>query len=192
MAVESNQIMLRGWGGGNHEEPAFYDACDWMGVLVWEDFVFACGHYPASTDFFNLVKREAIINIKLLRHHPSILLFAGNIDDFQYREAEGLGYDPHNHDTESWLRSTLAARYIYGKVLAEATSFFALNIYYHFGSPYGGKTSADLTVGDIHQWNVWHSTQEPYQNFPSPAGRYIIEFGMQSFPSLETINSLFF
>jgi len=189
MAVDSNQIMLRVWGGGIYEQPAFYEACDEMGVLVWQDFMFACGNYPASTDFLDLVRREAFSNIKLLRHHPSIVLFAGNNEDYQYCEAESLDYDPHNHDPESWLRSTFPARYIYEKILAEATSSLVPDTYYHFGSPYGGKTSADSTVGDIHQWNIWHGTQEPYQRFPSLSGRFVTEFGMQGLPSTEIIDS---
>lgn len=188
MAVEGNQIMLRVWGGGIYEEQAFYDACDEMGVLVWQDFLFACGNYPAHDEFLNLVKREATANVKLLRHHPSIVLWAGNNEDYQYRESENLDYDPQDNDPESWLRSNFPARYIYEKVLVDITSCLIPNTYYHFGSPYGGKTTADSTVGDLHQWNVWHGTQQPYQNFPSLTGRFITEFGMQGLPSIHTID----
>ena len=188
-AVEGNQVMLRVWGGGIYEEPAFYDACDELGVLVWQDFMFACGNYPANTDFLELVRREAVANIKLLRHHPSIVLFAGNNEDYQYCETEHLDYDPQDHDPERWLRSTFPARYIYEKILAEATASLVPNTHYHFGSPYGGKTSADPTVGDIHQWNVWHGTQEPYQKLPSLSGRFVSEFGMQGLPSIDTIDN---
>ena len=189
MAVEGNQIMLRVWGGGIYEEQAFYDACDEMGVLVWQDFLFACGNYPAHEDFLDLVKREATANVKLLRHHPSIVLFAGNNEDYQYCETENLDYDPYDHDPESWLRSTFPARYIYEKVLADVTSSLIPNIYYHFGSPYGGKITADPTVGDIHQWNVWHGSQKPYQDFVSLTGRFITEFGMEGLPSIATVDS---
>ena len=189
MAVDCKQIMLRVWGGGIYEQPAFYDACDEMGVLVWQDFMFACGNYPADAEFLNLVKREAVANLKILRHHPSIVLFAGNNEDYQYCETENLEYDPGNHDPESWLHTNFPARYIYEKVLADITSSVVPDTYYHFGSPYGGKTTADPTVGDIHQWNIWHGTQEPYQNLPSLSGRFITEFGMQGLLSIETINS---
>lgn len=73
MAVDGNQIMIRVWGGGIFEEQAFYDACDEMGVLVWQDFLFACGNYPTHPDFLDLVKKEATVNVKRLRHHPSIM-----------------------------------------------------------------------------------------------------------------------
>ena len=189
MAVEGNQIMLRVWGGGVYEEQAFYDACDEMGVLVWQDFPFACGNYPAHDKFLDLVHREATANVKLLRHHPSIVFWAGNNEDYQYRETKNLDYDPHDHDPENWLRSTFPARYIYEKLLADVISSLFPNAYYHFGSPYGGTNSADPTVGDLHQWNVWHGTQQPYQNFPSLTGRFVSEFGMQGLPSIDTIDS---
>ena len=88
MAVEGNQVMLRAWGGGIFEEQDFYEACDEMGILLWQDFLFACGNYPAHEAFLDLVKREAVENIKLLRHHPSIVIWSGNNEDYQYRETE--------------------------------------------------------------------------------------------------------
>ncbi len=127
--------MSGGGGGGIYEEKTFYDAYDEPGVLVWQDFMFACGDYPANKEFLELVRREAIANIKLLRHHPSIVLLAGNNEDYQYRETENLDYNPHNHDPESWLRSTFLARYIYEKILADATSALVPYTHYHFGSP---------------------------------------------------------
>ena len=190
MATQCNQVMLRVWGGGIYEEQAFYDACDEMGVLIWQDFPFACGNYPAHDEFLDLVKREATANIKRLRHNPSIVIWAGNNEDYQYREAENLDYDVHDHDPENWLRSTFPARYIYEKLLPEVTSSLSPNAYYHFGSPYGGTNSADPTVGDLHQWNVWHGTQEPYQKFQLLTGRFVSEIGMQGLPSIDTIDTL--
>ena len=153
LAVEGNQIMIRVWGGGIFEEKAFYEACDEMGVLVWQDFLFGCGNYPANEEFLNLVKREAIANVKLLRHHPSIVIWAGNNEDYQYQESEKLEYDPKNKDAESWLKTTFPARYIYEKILVDVTKELIPDTYYHFGSPFGGKDTRDPTVGDIHQWN---------------------------------------
>jgi beta-galactosidase/beta-glucuronidase len=93
-------------GGGIFEEEAFYDTCDEMGVLVWQDFLFGCGNYPAYPEFLDLVKREATANVKLLRHHPSIVIWAGNNEDYQYQESEHLDYDPHDKDPQSWLKSS--------------------------------------------------------------------------------------
>jgi beta-mannosidase len=151
--AEGNQVMIRVWGGGIYEHQAFYDACDEIGILVWQDFLFACGNYPTNKDFLESVKREATENVKLLRHHPSIVIWAGNNEDYQYMETENLHYDPEDKDPESWLKSTFPARYIYEKLLVDVTKELIPDTYYHFGSPFGGKRTTDPTVGDIHQWN---------------------------------------
>lgn len=148
-----NQVMVRVWGGGIYEENAFYDACDEMGILVWQDFLFACGNYPAHQEFLASVKREAIVNVKHLRHHPSIVIWAGNNEDYQYREDMMLDYDPDEKDPQRWLNSSFPARYIYEKLLVDVTKELIPGVYYHFGSPFGGKDTRDPTVGDIHQWN---------------------------------------
>ena len=153
LVVEGNQVMLRIWGGGIFENKALYEACDEMGVLVWQDFLFGCGNYPVNEDFLALVKREAEENVKILRHHSSIVIWAGNNEDYQYRESEGLEYDPEDHNPENWLKTTFPARYIYEKILVDVTRELVPDTYYHFGSPFGGKDTRDPTVGDIHQWN---------------------------------------
>ena len=153
LVQEGNQVMIRVWGGGIFEEAAFYDACDEMGILVWQDFMFGCGNYPTNADYLALVKREATENVKILRHHPSIVIWAGNNEDYQYQESENLDYDPDNKDAESWLKTTFPARYIYEKILPDVTTALCPDTYYHPGSPFGGKDTRDPTVGDIHQWN---------------------------------------
>lgn len=154
LAAEGNQLMLRVWGGGIYEEDAFYSNCDEFGILVWQDFMFACGNYPASiSEFRQSVEKEATANIKRLRHHPCIVLWAGNNEDYQVAESEGLDYDPKSHNPESWLRGSFSARYIYEKLLVDITRDLIPDTYYHPGSPWGGKTTRDDTVGDIHQWN---------------------------------------
>jgi beta-mannosidase len=188
MVADGNQFMIRVWGGGIFEEQAFYDACDELGVLVWQDFMFSCGNYPAFPEFLDLVKREAEDNVKLLRHHPSIVIWAGNNEDYQYREGENLTYDFENKDGKSWLRTNFPARYIYEKILVDCCKQLVPDTYYHFGSPWGGKDTRDPTIGDIHQWNVWHGSQEKYQNFDKLGGRFVSEFGMEAFPSIKTID----
>ena len=189
LAVDGNQVMVRAWAGGIYEEQAFYDACDELGVLVYQDFLFACGNYPAHDQFIDLIKREATANLKALRHHPSIVIWAGNNEDYQYCETENLGYDPSDRNPGNWLKTTFPARYIYEKILKDVTAELVPNTFYHFGSPYGGSSTTDQTVGDIHQWNVWHGTQSPYQEFDRLSGRFVSEFGMEAFPNPTTIDS---
>jgi beta-mannosidase len=189
LVADGNQFMIRVWGGGIYEEQAFYDACDELGILVWQDFMFGCGNYPAFPEILASIKTEAEENVKRLRHHPSIVIWAGNNEDYQYQEQEGLTYDFQNKDAESWLKTDFPARYIYEKILADTCKELVPDTYYHFGSPWGGKDTTDPTVGDIHQWNVWHGSQEKYQNFDKLVGRFISEFGMEAFPHIKTIDA---
>jgi beta-mannosidase len=189
LLADGNQFMIRVWGGGIFEEQAFYDACDELGILVWQDFMFGCGNYPAFPEYLALVKTEAEENVKLLRHHASIVIWAGNNEDYQYQESQGLTYDFENKDAESWLKTNFPARYIYEKVLVDACAELIPDTYYHFGSPWGGKNTTDPTVGDLHQWNVWHGSQEKYQNFDKLVGRFVSEFGMEAFPNIKTIDA---
>lgn len=190
LVADGNQFMIRVWGGGIYEEQAFYDACDELGILVWQDFMFGCGNYPGFPEYLALVKREAEVNVKLLRHHPSIVIWAGNNEDYQYQESNNLTYDFENKDAESWLKTDFPARYIYEKILADACAELIPDTYYHFGSPWGaGKHTTDPTVGDMHQWNVWHGKQEKYQDFEKLVGRFVSEFGMEAFPNIKTIDA---
>ncbi|PKS08321.1 hypothetical protein jhhlp_005265, partial [Lomentospora prolificans] len=188
LLADGNQFMIRVWGGGIYEEAAFYEACDEFGILVWQDFMFGCGNYPAWPELLKSIEREAVANVKALRHHPSIVIWAGNNEDYQYQESENLTYDFENKDAESWLKTDFPARYIYEKVLDDVCKEHIPGTFYHYGSPWGGKDTRDPTVGDIHQWNVWHGTQEKYQNFDTLVGRFVSEFGMQAFPSVKTID----
>ncbi|KAJ3412271.1 hypothetical protein HDV05_001030 [Chytridiales sp. JEL 0842] len=188
LAVNANFNMVRVWGGGIYETNKFYDLCDEMGLLVWQDFMFACGTYPAHPDFVANVDKEARYNLKRLRNHPSICIWTGNNEDYAYAEgAPHLNFDPKSNDEKQWAASGFPARLIYEKVLPKACTDLWPQITYRPGSPYGGTTSADPLVADVHQWNVWHGTQEPYQNYGLLAGRFVSEFGMQGFPDYKTL-----
>jgi beta-mannosidase len=118
MMVDGFQIMIRIWGGGIWEEDIFYEICDELGILVWQDFMFGCGNYPAYPDFLVSIKKECTANVRRLRHHPSIIIYAGNNEDYQVQESYGLTYDYEDKDAESWLKTDFPARYIYEKVCA--------------------------------------------------------------------------
>jgi beta-mannosidase len=188
LVADGNQFMIRVWGGGIYEEQAFYDACDELGILVWQDFMFGCGNYPAWPELLDSIKREAEENIKRLRHHPCMAIWAGNNEDYQYAESENLTWDRNDHNAEGWLKTDFPARYIYEKILPDACNKLVPSAYYHPGSPWGGDGANDPTIGDIHQWNVWHGSQEKYQNFDKLVGRFVSEFGMEAFPSVKTID----
>ncbi|KAG5653170.1 hypothetical protein H0H81_002012 [Sphagnurus paluster] len=174
---DGNQNMVRVWGGGIYEPDIFYDICDELGILVWQDFQFACEVYPAHDEFVASVRKEAEENVKRLRHHPALALLCGNNEDYQMVLQWG--------DVKE-----LPARKLYEEVFPEVVA--ALTdppIPYHRGSPYGGIgwDTADPTVGDVHQWNVWGGKELPYQEFDKLGGRFVSEFGIPAMPDMRTI-----
>ncbi|KAK3331893.1 glycoside hydrolase family 2 protein [Cercophora scortea] len=190
--ADGNQTMVRIWGGGIYESDAFYDACDELGVLVWQDFLFACASYPTYPAFLASVETEARQNTRRLRHHPSLVAWCGNNEDYQLIERYGLEYRfDDDKDPQSWLRSSFPARYIYEHLLPAIVSDESPGSIYHPGSPWGDGNSTtlkvDATVGDVHQWNVWHGDMKPYQTLPDMGGRFVSEFGMEAYPHLDTI-----
>ncbi|KAF8492119.1 glycoside hydrolase [Gautieria morchelliformis] len=175
---DGNQNMVRLWGGGIYEPDVFYDTCDELGILVWQDFQFACGVYPAHEDFVNSVRKEAEANVTRLRHHPSMALFCGNNEDYQQVLQWG-GIEK------------LPARVIYEDVLPDVVSrLTSPEIPYWRGSPYGGQgwDTADPTIGDVHQWNIWAGSHHLYQEYDAMGGRFVSEFGMPSIPDIRTVD----
>lgn len=190
LMVPANQKMIRVWGGGIYEEDAFYDACDELGILVWQDFMFGCGNYPTWPAMLKSIEAEAVTNVRRLRHHPCLAIFAGNNEDYQVQEQLGLTYNYEDKNEQNWLKTDFPARYIYESLLPRVMQKELPSVPYHPGSPWGdGKISSDPTVGDMHQWNVWHGTQEKYQIFDTLGGRFNSEFGMEAFPHIATIRS---
>jgi beta-mannosidase len=188
MMVDGYQIMIRVWGGGIWEDDAFYDICDELGVMVWQDFMFGCGNYPAYPEILKSIEAECVCQTKRLRHHPSMSIYAGNNEDYQVQEQYKLTYDYEDKDPQNWLKTDFPARYIYEKLLPDVVAAHTPHVPYHPGSPWGdGLVSSNPTVGDMHQWNVWHGTQEKYQIFDTLGGRFNSEFGMEAFPHIDTI-----
>ncbi|KAJ3532447.1 hypothetical protein NM688_g7423 [Phlebia brevispora] len=151
LLVDGNQNMIRVWGGGIYEADGFYELCDELGIMVWQDFMFGCGQYPAYDTFVASVKLEAEQNVKRLRHHPSIVIFAGNNEDYQLAESSNLNLD-YSDEHSDFRKTNFPARYIYERVLPDVVSTYS-NIHYHRSSPYSGfgKKTTDQTYGDLHQ-----------------------------------------
>ncbi|KAF8165386.1 glycoside hydrolase family 2 protein [Crassisporium funariophilum] len=188
LLVDGNQNMIRVWGGGIYEYDSFYSICDELGILVWQDFMFGCGQYPAYDSFVDSVREEAVQNVKRLRHHPSVVIFAGNNEDYQVAESLKLELD-YSDEHSDFRKTNFPARFIYERVLPSVVEEHS-NIHYHRASPYSGqgKPTTDRTLGDIHQWNVWHGSQEPWHNWDILSGRFVSEFGMQGFPDIRTVD----
>ncbi|KAJ1565702.1 hypothetical protein HK096_011578 [Nowakowskiella sp. JEL0078] len=183
LMADGNFSMVRVWGGGVYESDLFYDLCDKYGLMVFQDFMFACGSYPAHDAFLKLVQDEAEDNVKRLRNHPSIVIWTGNNEDYAVAESTGLS-----------MQSTFDAfpnRKIYEDVLQNTIKRLCPDVDYQPGSPYGGKATDDATIGDVHQWNVWHGSQKPYQQYCDLGARFVSEFGMQGHPHLATVAKYF-
>ncbi|MDG1791113.1 MAG: glycoside hydrolase family 2 protein [Flavobacteriaceae bacterium] len=182
--VNSNMNMLRVWGGGVYEDNFFYQLCDAKGILVWQDFMFACAMYPGDEEFLENVKQEAIENVKRLRQHPSIALWCGN-----------------NENSEGWHRwgwkdgKTEAQKQeiwngydtVFNHALPQIVDSLHPSVSYWASSPkFGRGDKRYLFEGDAHDWWVWHDSY-PFEHFEEEVPRFMSEFGFQSFPSYETI-----
>ncbi|MFQ3536824.1 MAG: glycoside hydrolase family 2 protein [Aggregatilineales bacterium] len=186
LAADANMLMLRVWGGGIYEDEAFYELCDELGLLVWQDFMFACGMYPAHPDFLANVRAEASAQIKRLRHYACIVLWCGNNEDYQIAESLNA-YDPDF--TGDFAQTAFPAREIYERLLPSLCAALDPTRPYWQGSPYGGRSVLDQSVGDRHTWEIWHGSMADYQDYPRYGGRFISEFGMQALPILPTIEA---
>ncbi|CED84166.1 glycoside hydrolase family 2 protein [Phaffia rhodozyma] len=186
LLVDANMNMIRVWGGGIYEPDVFYDTCDDLGILVWQDFLFGCGLYPAHDEFAESVRVEAEQAVIRLRDHPSLIVWAGNNEDYAIAEEKGISYA---EEPEDLRKDTLfPARYLYERVLPKAVSRFSSNTAYRRGCPWGGALQSDQTVGDTHMWNMWHGKQEPFSKLEGLASRFVSEFGMEGAPNIRTVD----
>ncbi len=182
--VSANMNMLRVWGGGIYEDSFFYQLCDAKGILVWQDFMFACAMYPGDAAFLENVKLEAIENIKQLRGHPSIALWCGNNENSEGWQRWGW----QDGKMEAQKQEIWANYYaVFNHILPRAVDSLSPNISYWESSPkYGRGDKRYQLEGDAHDWWVWHDGY-PFEHFEEEVPRYMSEFGFQSYPSVETI-----
>ncbi|MEH0157590.1 glycoside hydrolase family 2 protein [Limibacter armeniacum] len=188
-AVTANMNMLRIWGGGVYESDTFYELADEKGLLVWQDFMFACTLYPGDKDFLDNVRREAIYNVKRLRNHPSLALWCGN-NEIQ------VGFDNWGweitYQYSDELRQKLYSFYesLFKELLPEVVAEYDAGRFYYPSSPISnwGKKE-DFAKGDNHFWGVWHG-EYPFESFKEYIPRFMSEFGFQSFPSFKTLQKI--
>lgn len=190
-AAESNMNMLRVWGGGIYEDDVFYDLCDKYGILVWQDFMFACSMYPGNEEFVANIKQEAKDNVIRLRNHPSIALWCGNneIDVAWSEYADGGWGWKQQYNDEQHKEIWTAYEKIFHEILPNAVNEYDPGKAYWPSSPMAGpKQSASYTStsGDMHYWGVWHG-KEPFSAFVEKRARFMSEYGFQSFPELSTV-----
>lgn len=181
---DANMNMLRVWGGGIYEDNYYYDLADEMGILVWQDFMFACSMYPGDAAFLDNVRHEAIDNVKRLRNHPSIVIWVGN-NEIETAWQHWGGWKDKNPDFvwEDYKK-------IFLRLLPGVLDEYDQSRPYWQSSP-SSNFQADSEfqgIGDTHYWQVWHA-EKPYKEYEKQFPRFMSEFGFQSFPEYETVKT---
>ena len=175
----SNFNLIRVWGGGYYESDSFYDKCDEMGILVWQDFAFACMPYPFfEEDFLNNVKNEIESNVKRLRHHAALALWSGN-NEIEAMSGGWMNMRKYIKWTEIFFYDILEKEI---RKYDTVTSFIPGS---PCGSAYGEGINSD-NVGDTHLWSVWHgmASMKEYRNRMT---RFCSEFGFESLPDIKSV-----
>jgi beta-mannosidase len=175
--------MLRVWGGGIYEHDIFYDLCDEMGILIWQDFMFACSMYPGNSDFLNNVKREAEQNIERITYHPCIALWCGNNENAEGWEKWGWKIGLREKSVAG-IQSEYDA--LFEKLLPETLKKYTIMSYWPSSPRFGRGDAASQHEGDSHYWGLWHD-EEPFSVLEKKIPRFMSEFGMQSFPSEDVL-----
>ena len=174
-ARDANMNMLRVWGGGIYEDEEFYRACDENGILVWQDFMFACASYPEYDQFLKEVESEAVQNVARISSHPCLAIFCGN------NESEWIWHSKTGNPVNEMPGAS-----IFDKTLRSIVGKVAPEIPYWRSSPFGGEQPNSEHGGDHHQWEVWSAFKPPAE-YAKNSARFVSEFGFQAPPSPYTI-----
>jgi len=178
LAKDANINMVRVWGGGIYEQNKFYELCDYLGLMVWQDFMFACAAYPEHESFINNVDEEVKQNVERLRHHPSIVIWCGN-----------------NENEWGWTQSETSAieempgYKIYHELIPSLLQTLDTSRPYWPSSPFGNsKTPNSFDEGNTHQWNIW-STWTDYTEVIYDESKFVTEFGFQGPANIDTFRN---
>ncbi|MBC7888450.1 MAG: glycoside hydrolase family 2 protein [Ferruginibacter sp.] len=190
-AASSHMNMLRVWGGGIYENDLFYQLCDEKGILVWQDFMFACAMFPPFESLRKNIQAEAAYNVKRLRNHPSIALWCGNNEIGQFMNEKFWGHSTDNFKTPADSASIYNMYAdIFHNILPAAVKAYDDEKYYWSSSPSNENFSMNfnftLLTGDVHYWGVWWGKQ-PFEKYNEVVGPFMSEYGFQSFPEFETV-----
>ena len=194
-AKRANMNMIRVWGGGVYEPDLFYDLCDRAGLLVWQDFMFACAHYPEDETTLESVRGEVADQVRRLRNHPSLALWCGN------NESQAM------HSINAALSSdttALSGEHLYDHLMPALLADLDPATPYWPGSPSGGPNPNSMKAGDVHDWTVWHGVPpipdadlvggfDPtpegvaYTRYAEDTASFVSEFGIQAAPAMTTL-----
>ncbi len=185
-ARDANMNMIRHWGGGYYETNEFYDLCDELGIMVWQDFMFGNDWQPGTYAFKQNVEREAEYQVKRLRDHPSIIIFCGNNETeeaFHWDDRDQLSTAARMQMWQDYLT-------VFSGILNRVVARLAPETPYWPSSPSSDyeETSPSFQSGDFHDWSVWHG-RVPFNEYEKHSPRFMTEFGFQSFPEMATVEA---
>src|SRR5580704_715440 len=190
-AVDAHMNMVREWGGGYYESDDFYDICDELGIMVWQEFAYGGDMIPGDVAFQENVREESIQQIKRLREHPSIVLWCGN------NEVEtGWHHWGDRQEFKEAISPTIRDRVwqdymvMFADILKSSVSKYGDPVPYWPSSPSANfeEIPDNQHNGDMHYWAVWHQ-QAPAQDYTKQFPRFMTEYGFQSFPEMRTIRT---
>lgn len=168
LAKQANMNIVRVWGGGVYEDDEFYNICDELGLLVWQDFMFACGSYPENDNFIASVSEEVTQNVLRLQHHPCIAIWCGN------NENEWIWYQEQKTSYRK-----MPGYNIYHKVIPDILKVIDPSRPYWPSSPFGNDNDPNsFESGNTHQWNIW-SRWIDYTEVVNDKSLFVTEFGFQ-------------
>lgn len=179
----ANYNAVRVWGGGYYPEDWFYDICDELGLIVWQDFMFACAVYELTPEFKANIRQEFIDNVKRLRHHASLGLWCGN-NEMEMFVAQKIHWVTKKTEVRDYV-------IMYEQLIPEVLEEYDPETFYWPASPSSGGAFDEPNSpdrGDVHYWDVWHGNK-PFSSYRKYFFRYLSEFGFQSFPSKKTIET---
>ncbi len=184
---ESNFNMVRVWGGGFYPDEVFYDACDDLGIMVWQDLMFACAMYPGDSAYLANVKGEFEYQIPRISSHPCLTLFNGNNEvDVAWKN---WGFQKKNSIYgENALQVEKSYDDLFKKLAPEVISSYTNSPYIHTSPLSNWGKDEYYNSGSMHYWGVWHG-KDPIEDFGKKSGRFNAEYGFQSFPEFSTLHT---
>ncbi|HET9742203.1 MAG TPA: glycoside hydrolase family 2 protein [Terriglobales bacterium] len=188
-ARDANMNMIREWGGGVYESDDFYDICDELGLIVWQDFMFGGDMYPGDAEFLDNVRQEATDQVKRLRRHPSIVIWCGNNESevgwFYWGDRQQWKASLPEQTREKVWQDYMV---LFDHVLPQVVTAYGDGVPYWPSSPSANfeDVPGSQRIGDMHYWEVWHALA-PIEDYKNQFPRFMTEYGFQSFPEMKTI-----
>lgn len=183
-----NMNMIRVWGGGLYEDDAFYNYCDQFGLLVWQDFMFACNPYPGDEEFLQNVRQEVVEQVRRLQNHACLAVWCGNnevhngLEDWGWQTALGWTDQQNKKLYRDFHR-------LFEQLLPEVLNDHGITDSYVSSSPtFGWGHPECCTHGCAHYWGVWWG-ELPFEIWFEKTGRFMTEYGFQSYPEMATIET---